>query len=319
MTKTTLLQQNCFDLHSQKIWIPNSPTRNLSADFCAQLYGARDSDCLRRGGGKLFQSDFCIGLAWLSDERESLKENSKVIFIRKKVFSCFCFFFNRAKSEILNCAIARELANSLSVFRISSGALRAVTDDEQLHTIPTYERNIRLQSFFIWESRSRSIWKFIQLCSRRSRHDGAFCSRRYQRSTIKLLSTNRTGERKKIEIIAFGFVLNPHESTTRTKLWSIRPARRSCGMKEIFFLLFKKTHFVSYLTTYTDTSHMYSGTESQTLQTSRPRSLDHLWVEGFSYTFLNLWSHIETGAHTTKPLLTEPPTHVQALTNTPAR
>lgn len=81
-------------------------------------------------------------------------------------------------------------------------------------------------------------------------------------------------------------------------------------MKEIFFLLFKKTHFVSYLTTYTDTSHMYSGTESQTLQTSRLRSLDHLWVEGFSYTFLNLWSHIETGAHTTKPLLTEPPTHM---------
>lgn len=75
------------------------------------------------GRRKLFQSDFCIGLAWLSDERESLKENSKVIFIRKKVFSCFCFFFNRAKSEILNCAIARELANSLSVFRISSGAL----------------------------------------------------------------------------------------------------------------------------------------------------------------------------------------------------
>lgn len=25
--------------------------------------------------------------------------------------------------------------------------------------------------------------------------------------------------------------------------------------------------------------------------------VDHLWVEGFSYTFLNLWSHIESDAH----------------------
>lgn len=231
--------------------------------------------CDKKEGKRLFQIDSNWLLNWPEPERrESLEENTKVLFIRKKRFFVvvsFPTFICRAKSEILNCAIAHQLANSLSMSALTS----------KLHTVPTYEELYKFRVFSI-----RSSWKFTRLWLRAARREMIaiwwnllFTSLSEKRCDKSFLNDKSLLAENKNDFFRFVFCTQSTWERDSNETMIDTACETVVWYERIVFVVReKKTHFVSYLITYTVTAHMYSGSDfRRCTRTDRDRGSSLSW------------------------------------------
>lgn len=156
MAKSTLQCSICI---SQKFEFQIANLQSSPLTVCTII--ACDKE--EKNFSKSIEIDFWIGLS--DGTRESRTKYKSFIYKKKKDFICCCFFptfICRAKSEVLNCAIAHKHANSLSMSTLSHW--RRNFTQSQL------TRNFSNLSFYL-RILIRSSWKFTRLWLQAARRE----------------------------------------------------------------------------------------------------------------------------------------------------